>query len=150
MSTKSGRWGSNPRPSAWEADALPTELRPRASNRSRAPQRGSGCDRGRKLRISGVTTGTFAPAGWPERPLAPADPRRSLPPQVAVSGTIWDWKLCRACDAIEPPDHHCPYGDAFARTGPVERAMLAAVVVLCLLASLALLAGLGYGVSDFG
>ena len=25
----SGRWGSNPRPSAWEADALPTELRPR-------------------------------------------------------------------------------------------------------------------------
>jgi hypothetical protein len=27
--TLSGRWGSNPRPSAWEADALPTELRPR-------------------------------------------------------------------------------------------------------------------------
>src|ERR1700675_1023969 len=27
---QSGRWGSNPRPSAWEADALPTELRPRA------------------------------------------------------------------------------------------------------------------------
>src|SRR5947199_6286974 len=26
----SGRRGSNPRPSAWEADALPTELRPRA------------------------------------------------------------------------------------------------------------------------
>ena len=25
---RSGRWGSNPRPSAWEADALPTELRP--------------------------------------------------------------------------------------------------------------------------
>jgi ubiquinone/menaquinone biosynthesis C-methylase UbiE len=25
----SGRRGSNPRPSAWEADALPTELRPR-------------------------------------------------------------------------------------------------------------------------
>jgi hypothetical protein len=29
---KSGRWGSNPRPSAWEADALPTELRPREPN----------------------------------------------------------------------------------------------------------------------
>ena len=27
----SGRWGSNPRPSAWEADALPTELRPRGT-----------------------------------------------------------------------------------------------------------------------
>ena len=26
---ESGRRGSNPRPSAWEADALPTELRPR-------------------------------------------------------------------------------------------------------------------------
>jgi hypothetical protein len=28
-SCESGRWGSNPRPSAWAADALPTELRPR-------------------------------------------------------------------------------------------------------------------------
>jgi Flp pilus assembly pilin Flp len=28
--SRSGRRGSNPRPSAWEADALPTELRPRA------------------------------------------------------------------------------------------------------------------------
>src|SRR5947208_16809871 len=27
---ESGRRGSNPRPSAWKADALPTELRPRA------------------------------------------------------------------------------------------------------------------------
>src|SRR2546423_2980815 len=27
---ESGRRGSNPRPSAWEADALPTELRPRS------------------------------------------------------------------------------------------------------------------------
>src|SRR5438270_9652978 len=27
--SESGRRGSNPRPSAWEADALPTELRPR-------------------------------------------------------------------------------------------------------------------------
>ena len=27
--SRSGRRGSNPRPSAWEADALPTELRPR-------------------------------------------------------------------------------------------------------------------------
>ena len=25
---KSGKWVSNPRPSAWEADALPTELLP--------------------------------------------------------------------------------------------------------------------------
>src|SRR5262249_23739333 len=31
----SGRWGSNPRPSAWEADALPTELRPRRAQLSR-------------------------------------------------------------------------------------------------------------------
>ena len=31
--TESGRWGSNPRPSAWEADALPTELRPRTAFR---------------------------------------------------------------------------------------------------------------------
>lgn len=29
--TRSGRWGSNPRPPAWEAGALPTELRPRIS-----------------------------------------------------------------------------------------------------------------------
>ena len=28
--SRSGRRGSNPRPSAWEADALPTELRPRS------------------------------------------------------------------------------------------------------------------------
>ena len=27
----SGKWGSNPRPSAWEADALPTELLPLVS-----------------------------------------------------------------------------------------------------------------------
>jgi len=33
----SGRWGSNPRPSAWEADALPTELRPRGAQSSRFP-----------------------------------------------------------------------------------------------------------------
>ena len=25
---RSGKWGSNPRPSAWEANALPTELLP--------------------------------------------------------------------------------------------------------------------------
>src|SRR5688572_26961386 len=30
--SESGRRGSNPRPSAWKADALPTELRPRAHN----------------------------------------------------------------------------------------------------------------------
>src|SRR2546423_753026 len=29
---ESGRRGSNPRPSAWEADALPTELRPRSAS----------------------------------------------------------------------------------------------------------------------
>ena len=34
---KSGRRGSNPRPSAWEADALPAELRPRAENDSAPP-----------------------------------------------------------------------------------------------------------------
>ena len=28
----SGKWGSNPRPSAWEADALPSELLPHLSN----------------------------------------------------------------------------------------------------------------------
>ena len=33
-SRRSGRRGSNPRPSAWEADALPTELRPRAGDSS--------------------------------------------------------------------------------------------------------------------
>lgn len=31
LSEKSGRRDSNPRPSAWEADALPTELVPRSS-----------------------------------------------------------------------------------------------------------------------
>jgi hypothetical protein len=36
-STRSGRWGSNPRPSAWEADALPTELRPRGQQCSHFP-----------------------------------------------------------------------------------------------------------------
>jgi hypothetical protein len=37
----SGRWGSNPRPSAWEADALPTELRPRSQHCSRFGSIGS-------------------------------------------------------------------------------------------------------------
>ena len=32
--SQSGRRGSNPRPSAWEADALPTELRPRRAKDS--------------------------------------------------------------------------------------------------------------------
>src|SRR5690242_4426444 len=31
LDTRSGRRGSNPRPSAWEADALPTELLPRVA-----------------------------------------------------------------------------------------------------------------------
>src|SRR4029079_10112958 len=34
---ESGRRGSNPRPSAWEADALPTELRPRSRLRIAHP-----------------------------------------------------------------------------------------------------------------
>jgi hypothetical protein len=34
--SQSGRRGSNPRPSAWEADALPTELRPRAGHSTEA------------------------------------------------------------------------------------------------------------------
>ena len=34
---QSGRRGSNPRPSAWEADALPTELLPRACRSSTLP-----------------------------------------------------------------------------------------------------------------
>src|SRR5436309_9647860 len=34
LATLSGRRGSNPRPSAWEADALPTELRPRGAHSS--------------------------------------------------------------------------------------------------------------------
>jgi hypothetical protein len=33
--SRSGRWDSNPRPSAWEADALPTELHPRAVDSTR-------------------------------------------------------------------------------------------------------------------
>src|SRR5438105_13297347 len=37
----SGRWGSNPRPSAWEADALPTELRPRGSGHRSFSRRGA-------------------------------------------------------------------------------------------------------------
>src|SRR5207244_12414812 len=36
--SRSGRRGSNPRPSAWEADALPTELHPLAG--STIPKRG--------------------------------------------------------------------------------------------------------------
>ncbi len=41
--SRSGRRGSNPRPSAWEADALPTELRPRCLYPSRvgSERRGS-------------------------------------------------------------------------------------------------------------
>jgi len=39
----SGRRVSNPRPSAWEADALPTELRPRCAD-FRAPPTGRGLD----------------------------------------------------------------------------------------------------------
>ena len=34
--TKSGRRGSNPRPSAWKADALPTELLPQIKKVGRA------------------------------------------------------------------------------------------------------------------
>src|SRR3954453_23395776 len=39
MRTGSGRRASNPRPPAWEAGALPTELRPRAGQSSRATGR---------------------------------------------------------------------------------------------------------------
>lgn len=67
---------------------------------------------------------------------------------VRLADTIWDWKFCRACDAIEPPDHDCPYGSAFERMGPTGRVVLAAFVLLCLVLSLLLLAALGYGVSD--
>ncbi len=38
----SGRRGSNPRPSAWEADALPTELLPRSGRRSVTAPTGRG------------------------------------------------------------------------------------------------------------
>src|SRR4029077_14201514 len=37
VSRSSGRRGSNPRPSAWKADALPTELHPRTQQPIRAP-----------------------------------------------------------------------------------------------------------------
>src|SRR3954469_13843107 len=44
----SGRRVSNPRPSAWEADALPTELRPR-SGRSLAFDKGAAVPSGRAV-----------------------------------------------------------------------------------------------------
>src|SRR5690606_37727316 len=43
---RSGRRGSNPRPSAWEADALPTELLPQCllPHRSEATEHASACE----------------------------------------------------------------------------------------------------------
>src|SRR6476659_443517 len=74
---RSGRRGSNPRPSAWEADALPTELRPRwerslaESERAtfaRAEPQARSLDaaaRGRDRSLSGLLHGRLhaAPAG---------------------------------------------------------------------------------------
>jgi hypothetical protein len=51
----SGRRGSNPRPSAWEADALPTELRPRAAQVSAGMRSVFG--QGRGVKCYTCTTG---------------------------------------------------------------------------------------------
>ncbi len=68
----SGRWGSNPRPSAWEADALPTELRPRGANPRWLMPRGR-LFRGVGWARWGATTGRRGPAR-PDRAAGHAQP----------------------------------------------------------------------------
>ncbi len=55
---ESGRRGSNPRPSAWEADALPTELRPRSFTIAQALGLESGGASGIRRRRSGTASRT--------------------------------------------------------------------------------------------
>src|SRR5262249_34455517 len=60
----SGKPGSNRRPSAWEADALPTELFPHVApplpGERRDTARGSGCQAGRRRRASSRATASRA------------------------------------------------------------------------------------------
>ena len=55
----SGRWGSNPRHLAWEASALPTELRPRALDSSRLER--FGLQAGRHINATSFTETGNAP-----------------------------------------------------------------------------------------
>ena len=88
-STRSGRRDSNPRPSAWKADALPTELLPPRHQ----PQRASWClksgggrirtfEASRRLIYSQVHLSTLAP-----HRLVVRLPR----PRLHVGSTSWRW-----------------------------------------------------------
>src|SRR2546428_605259 len=84
-SEQSGRWDSNPRHLAWEASALPTELRPRAGrivalrwrrNAASGVARASAAARLRALAGGGAPPSPRR--GW--RPPGPARATASVPP----------------------------------------------------------------------
>src|SRR5580658_10271396 len=64
--SQSGERGSNPRPSAWEADALPTELSPHAARilRARSKLAGREVPSDRRLDVAGRRGPGGAAAVW--------------------------------------------------------------------------------------
>jgi hypothetical protein len=66
---------------------------------------------------------------------------------TSAARTVWDWRLCRACDAIQPPGHDCPSGRELEPLRLPERVGLALATGLCLAGLLAPLAAVGYGIS---
>src|SRR5690606_40776799 len=60
---QSGRWDSNPRRSAWKADALPTELLPQNGGAARRPHRWRALDSNQRRRMpAGLQPAPFGPS----------------------------------------------------------------------------------------
>ncbi len=80
MNAGSGRWDSNPRHLAWEASALPTELRPRSQDSSRVrrfgPSRHARSCPKRRPGGRAATHGPLIAGGRVSRARPEADPRR--------------------------------------------------------------------------
>src|SRR5438034_11290915 len=74
LASESGRRGSNPRPSAWKADALPTELRPRAEWWGKDSNL-------RRLTPADLQSAPFGRSGTPPRQRL-GSPPRALPSPV--------------------------------------------------------------------
>src|SRR5690606_11578458 len=66
LDVQSGRWDSNPRRSAWKADALPTELLPRRDGAMRRPRRWRVLDSNQRRRMpAGLQPAPFGHSGNP-------------------------------------------------------------------------------------
>src|SRR5438034_8467222 len=78
LASESGRRGSNPRPSAWKADALPTELRPRAEWWGKDSNL-------RRLTPADLQSAPFGHSGTPPAPRLSCPAAPSPPPPVPPS-----------------------------------------------------------------